>query len=572
MHVRTRDKKNRFPGIIACVAALLLFWQGSTLSGAVDSSEIKTAMDRILLWQCEQYQVSDAQQLVDEIYAADPLSGNVQSLILGICGAGYEINYTRYIKALQRAMQEKVESQGAETPDEIADALGVTSLQKIMLTVDAIEAVGGAAAEETAAVRNAYIDVAKDHTIGRMGIMSYLYGLLMLDGGGYDSGTWEREEILLELSQMQLQDGGFALRGNTGDVDITAMAVQAMAAYEDNRQVADMLQRAVAFLRSAQREDGDYGTVADAQNGCVESTAQVVMAFCALGKDYYKENSPSGYASVWTGLQLYEAEEGGYVHALGGKVNEMGSSQAMCALAAMYRTARGAGFLLRFQAYEETDRHVLALPGHGAAGGVDYRWIVTGLIGIAAFAAWMICVRKRKAGLPRICGILLVAGIAVLVVWRFKIETKEQYLSGGKEQASPGEGLLVSLEICCDSIVDRKEIKSGVNMPEDGCILAETNFWVTEGTSVFELLDMAVREYDIQMEYAGDAVVRGFVYVQGIAYLYEGDFGDLSGWMYRVNGRFPQMGCGEYLLQEGDQVIWVYTTNLGKDVEDDRVD
>lgn len=109
-------------------------------------------------------------------------------------------------------------------------------------------------------------------------------------------------------------------------------------------------------------------------------------------------------------------------------------------------------------------------------------------------------------------------------------------------------------------------------MPEDGCILAETNFWVTEGTSVFELLDMAVREYDIQMEYAGDAVARGFVYVQGIAYLYEGDFGDLSGWMYRVNGRFPQMGCGEYLLQEGDQVIWVYTTNLGKDVEDDRVD
>lgn len=569
MHAKREEKKNRMPGIIACVAALVLLWQGSILSRAVDSSEVKHAMDRILLWQCEQYQVADVQQLVDEVYASDPLNGNVQSFILGMCGAGYKINYTRYVKSLQIAMQEKAESQGGGTPDEVADALGVTSLQKIMLTVDAIEAADGANPEETAAVRNAYIDVAKDHTIGRKGIMSYIYGLLMLDGGGYDSGTGERENILLELSRLQLQDGGFALRGNTGDVDITAMAVQAMAAYEDNRQVSDMLQRAVAFLRSARREDGDYGTTADAQSGCVESTAQVMMAFCALGMDCFEEISPSGECSVWNGLLLYEAKEGGYVHALGGTVNEMGSSQAMCALAAMHRNIRGAGFLLRFQEYEETDRHLLTVPGHGGTGGVDYRWIVTGLIGIAALSAWMICVRKKKTDLPRICGILLVAGIAVLIVWRFKIETKEQYRSGGREQASPGEGLRVSLEIRCDSIVDKIDLKSGINIPEDGCILPETDYFVTEDTSVFELLDMAVREHDIQMEYAGDAVFKGFVYVQGIAYLYEGDYGDLSGWMYRVNGMFPQVGCGEYLLQEGDQVIWVYTTNLGKDVEDD---
>ena len=55
-------------------------------------------------------------------------------------------------------------------------------------------------------------------------------------------------------------------------------------------------------------------------------------------------------------------------------------------------------------------------------------------------------------------------------------------------------------------------------------------------------------------------------YIEGIANLYEFDCGELSGWMYKVNGWFPNYGCSRYRLTEGDVVEWVYTCDLGNDV------
>ena len=49
-------------------------------------------------------------------------------------------------------------------------------------------------------------------------------------------------------------------------------------------------------------------------------------------------------------------------------------------------------------------------------------------------------------------------------------------------------------------------------------------------------------------------------------YLYEFSCGPLSGWMYRVDGEFPNYGCSKYELSDGQNIEWVYTCNLGKDV------
>ena len=58
----------------------------------------------------------------------------------------------------------------------------------------------------------------------------------------------------------------------------------------------------------------------------------------------------------------------------------------------------------------------------------------------------------------------------------------------------------------------------------------------------------------------------GSVYIQGIHYLYEFSCGPLSGWMYRVDGEFPNFGCSKYRLKDGQVIEWVYTCDLGKDV------
>ena len=71
----------------------------------------------------------------------------------------------------------------------------------------------------------------------------------------------------------------------------------------------------------------------------------------------------------------------------------------------------------------------------------------------------------------------------------------------------------------------------------------------------------AAKENQLQLDCRG-------TYVAGISHLYEFDFGNLSGWMYRVNGVFPDVGCGEYQLSDDDRIEWLYTCDLGRDLCD----
>ena len=67
------------------------------------------------------------------------------------------------------------------------------------------------------------------------------------------------------------------------------------------------------------------------------------------------------------------------------------------------------------------------------------------------------------------------------------------------------------------------------------------------------------------MEYT-ETPIYGGAYIEGIGNLYEFDTGELSGWMYEVNGWFPNYSCSGYQLENGDTVRWVYTCDMGYDV------
>ena len=87
----------------------------------------------------------------------------------------------------------------------------------------------------------------------------------------------------------------------------------------------------------------------------------------------------------------------------------------------------------------------------------------------------------------------------------------------------------------------------------------------SEGESVFDVLQHTCRERGIHMESSWTPIYNS-AYVEGIANLYEFDVGSQSGWMYKVNGWFPNYGCSRYQLQNGDVIEWVYTCDLGDDV------
>ena len=103
-------------------------------------------------------------------------------------------------------------------------------------------------------------------------------------------------------------------------------------------------------------------------------------------------------------------------------------------------------------------------------------------------------------------------------------------------------------------------------VPSDGVILKATTVTFYEGESVFDVLQRVCQENGIHME-ASWTPIYNSAYVEGIHNLYEFDCGNESGWMYRVNGWYPNYGCSRYQLAQDDVVEWRYTCKgLGKDV------
>ena len=138
---------------------------------------------------------------------------------------------------------------------------------------------------------------------------------------------------------------------------------------------------------------------------------------------------------------------------------------------------------------------------------------------------------------------------------------------GGQAQEDAG-ALHCTVKIACSTVLEHMDdLKPGKAdiVPADGVLLPETTVAFSEGDTVFDVLQQVCRAQGIHMESTWTPAYNS-AYIEGIGNLYEFDCGAESGWMYAVNGWFPNYGCSQYALQDGDTVTWVYTCELGRDV------
>lgn len=105
-------------------------------------------------------------------------------------------------------------------------------------------------------------------------------------------------------------------------------------------------------------------------------------------------------------------------------------------------------------------------------------------------------------------------------------------------------------------------------LPPGGVIFPTAKVSFYKGDSVFDVLQRSMKKAGIQMEFESIPVYDSN-YIEGIGNIYEFDCGELSGWMYKVNGKFPNYGCSRFKIKENDVIEWVYTCNLGRDVGGD---
>ena len=158
--------------------------------------------------------------------------------------------------------------------------------------------------------------------------------------------------------------------------------------------------------------------------------------------------------------------------------------------------------------------------------------------------------------------------------------TKDQYLTDPVPEGKPNpvepENQIVDKDTAytCTFSIECSTILNNLSMlepeklemvPFDGVILAEMTVVFYEGESVFDVLQRVCKENKIHME-ASWTPMYNSAYIEGIHNLYEFDCGALSGWMYRVNGWYPNYGCSRYQLQDGDVVEWRFTCDLGNDI------
>ncbi len=94
-------------------------------------------------------------------------------------------------------------------------------------------------------------------------------------------------------------------------------------------------------------------------------------------------------------------------------------------------------------------------------------------------------------------------------------------------------------------------------------ILDKTEFAYSEGATVYDVTKMIKDTNGILVATRG---AGEFIYVRGINNLFERDAGGNSGWIYAVNGVPASVGCGTYKLKGGDEIVWKYSKDGGKDI------
>ncbi|MBO5364181.1 MAG: DUF4430 domain-containing protein [Clostridia bacterium] len=121
-----------------------------------------------------------------------------------------------------------------------------------------------------------------------------------------------------------------------------------------------------------------------------------------------------------------------------------------------------------------------------------------------------------------------------------------------------------TLTVRCDDVFQNLEnLAEGKEtiLPQNGILYPEQTVEFSQGESVFDVLCREMRKNNIHFEFVKTPMYNS-VYIEGIGNLYEFDCGDTSGWMYRVNGEKPNYGCSQYLLKEGDHIVFYYSCSL----------
>src|SRR5690625_390304 len=344
------------------------------------NNQLREIIAGIISWKKASLGVDIEEPLLNDTFLANAGDTNVDWYPIGIGRIGYPDEYDSYLAVIKDVIEKRYKHR-----NKLSKAKA-TEWHRISL---AILASGGDPTsfgqDENGQIINLIADGTYDRgktrSLGAQGLNGWIWGLITLDSLRYivpDDAHSTRENMIEEILSAQLEDGGFSLsiEPNT-NLDITAMAIQALAPYYNSEEtytyeqswmkkkvtktVREVIDVALHNISEHQLEDGDFETWGTSN---AESTAQVIVALTSLGIDPLKdERFIKNGNTLLDGLLKYRMEDGGFIHSesfdpenptsLPDESNTMASEQALYSLTSLLRLHEGYRSLYDFR--EEMD-------------------------------------------------------------------------------------------------------------------------------------------------------------------------------------------------------------------------
>lgn len=186
-------------------------------------------------------------------------------LAIAMALSGTRESYSDYLAELKAHVEDAYAKNGC------LDRNKATEYHRISLTVLAL---GGNPTNFGTKPDGSAIDLIAEGTYnyardpGAQGLNGWIWALLTLDAGDTEvpaDALYSREDMVNAISVAQEPDGGFGLIPGKSDVDITAMAVQALAPYRD--QMETEIDAALSYLSGQLTDTCGYIAYGDEKRG-----------------------------------------------------------------------------------------------------------------------------------------------------------------------------------------------------------------------------------------------------------------------------------------------------------------
>lgn len=544
----------RFLSLFFC---LMLLLGALPLANAAEASDVQTVLDA-------------TGDYMDSLGA--PVAGSTggEWMVLGFARSGREVDPS-YYDSVVSLVQEKIDENGR---------LHATKCTLNCRYIIALTAIGK---DVTDVGGHDLLRGLNDlGYLKKVGVTGVIWTLLAFDSGNYPMPDGIDREMLIDaLLVYETPTGGWANSGSKPDPDVTAMAIQALAPYRDREAVATSIDRALDLLSQMQNADGDF--VGD-YGASSETNAQVIVALSTLGIDADADSRfVKDGVSALDALLRFALEDGGFRHILTGKRDGIATEQGYYALVAYTRFQAGQTPL-----YDMSDVGLVAVAPTKSetSARMPYLWVLA-VLAVSA-VLMLICILFRgKLRKKRFSNALMViviatifalgAGVAVeLGAFAPKAELGSEFVTAtipdDRLVTNEDTHLICTVRISCDTILDNLSALDDAKrpyVPADGVILPTITVEFTQGESVFDVLQRVCAAAQIPLEYSWTPLYDSY-YLEGICHIYEYDCGAESGWMYAVNGTYPNYGCSSYEVSAGDEIVWRYTCiGLGSDLSAD---